>query len=291
MIKENKLIVVVGANGKQGRSVIKSLRAKGYKIRALVRDRVKASKLFKDKEIEFFIGNLEDRKSLRGLFDQAYGLFFILPYVKNALSLGNNLIEEVKDSELNHIIFSSVGGVERNFKVDHFEHKRIMEIELKKLNKPFTILRPVGFMDNFVENFIVGRYLTSMLKLYLPSKDVFQLIAVEDIGKFVSIVFENLDVYNGIELEIAGDEISLDELVYQVSKILGENISPYYIPRFMKFFLTKEMKQMLMFYVEDGWKADIPLLKTIHPSLYSLETWLLHYKFEKSRDEIRRIIL
>lgn len=270
---KNNLVVVVGATGRQGQSAIKSLLQKGYKIRALVRNTSKINALLKRDDVELFQGDLNKKESLVGLFDNAYGLFFALPYTEDSIVYGKNILDVAKDSDLQHIVYSSVGGADRYSKVDHFCYKKEIEEHLKKLGKPYSIIRPAGFMDEFANPKAI-RFITGMLRLYLPEGKVFQLISIQDIGKFVAIAIDNPDTFIGQELEISGDNLTLDTIFEKIEKVTHKKLSPMKIPGFVKLFLPKIMRQMFTFYAEDGWHADIDSLKIINPELLTFEDWL-----------------
>ncbi len=70
-VTKNKLIVVVGATGKQGLLVIHSLLKKDYTVRALVRNPAKFEKLVTQKNVETVKRDLKDAGSLKNLFQVA----------------------------------------------------------------------------------------------------------------------------------------------------------------------------------------------------------------------------
>jgi len=285
---KNKLIVVIGARGRQGQSVINSLIIRNYNIRALVRNPVKINSVVSETNVEIFKGDLRNKDSLRGLYDNAYGLFFALPPSKASVDFGKSLLDLAKESNLEHIIYSSVGGADRYSKVDHFCYKKEIEENLRKLGKPYTILRPAGYMDEFV-NSKSAKFIISLLKLYLPESKKFQLISVKDIGIFATIAFDNPDKYIGAELEIAGDELTLNEMLEKIERIKKIKISPIKIPGFVKLILPKIMKQMFVFYSKDGWKSDLKSLRNKHPELLTFDDWLIttdiiHNDFQNSQN-------
>ena len=126
-----KTIVVMGANGRQAQAAIKQLLQEGFSIRALVRSAAKAGPLLKDERVEIIEGDLSKPDSLQQLFDAAYGLFMVLPYTHQALDYGKTLLELASQSQLEHIVYTSVGGADRSHKVDHFRDKKAIEDKLK----------------------------------------------------------------------------------------------------------------------------------------------------------------
>lgn len=270
---KNELIVVVGATGRQGQSTIKALLHKGYRIRALVRNPNKAGQLLHESSVELFKGDLRSKDSLKRICNNAYGLFFVLPFSKDSIDFGKRLLDIAKESNLEHIVYSSVGGADRYSKVDHFRYKKEIESYLRTLGKPYTILRPAGYMDEFAHPKSI-KVITGLLKLYLPQSKKFQLISLQDIGKFAEIAFSNPVHYTGKEIEIAGDELTLDEIFEKIDKVKHIKISPMKIPGVIKLILPKIMKQMFTFYAEDGWSAHLKSLREKHPELLSFEDWL-----------------
>lgn len=270
---ENRLVVVVGSTGRQGQSAVKNLLKKGYNVRALVRNPKKVNALLKRDDVEIYKGDLKSKESLNGLFSNAYGLFFALPFTKDSIGYGKTLLDVAKESKLEHIIYSSVGGADRYSKVDHFRYKKEIEEYLRKLGKPYSIIRPAGFMDEFANPKSI-RFITGLLKLYLPKNKIFQLISIQDIGKFVAIAFDNPNRYIGKEFEIAGDELTLDSIFEKIEKVKNIKMSPMRIPKFIIYMTPKIMKQMFTFYAEDGWHADLKLLREENPELLSFEDWL-----------------
>ena len=189
------------------------------------------------------------------------------------IGFGKTLLDVAKESNLEHIIYSSVGGADRYSKVDHFCYKKEIEEYLRKLDKPYTILRPAGYMDEFANPKSV-KFITGLLKLYLPESKKFQLISIQDIGVFARITFDNPAKYIGKEIEIAGDELTLDDVFEKIEKVKNIKITPMKIPKFVKLILPKIMKQMFVFYAEDGWNADLKSLKKENPELLTIEDWL-----------------
>lgn len=269
---ENKLIVVVGATGQQGLSVISTIEKQGYRVRALVRNPENVKSTF-GQSVEIFKGDLSDKASLKLLLDNAHGLFFALPISKDSIDYAKVLLDLAKKSNVQHIVYSSVGGAERYTQVDHYNDKKEIENHLRNINIPYTILRPVGYMETFSSP-TPTKIITGLLGLYLAGNKRFQLISVQDIGKFVEISFSNPAKYLEKEIEIAGDDLSLNEMFDKINKINNTNHSPMWFPKWTKYILPRVMKQMFVFYADDGWCADLPSLRAVHPELLSFDDWL-----------------
>jgi hypothetical protein len=109
-----------------------------------------------------------------------------------------------------HFLYSSVGSTHRQTGIPHFESKWEVEEHVRQIGLPYTILRPVFFMKNWVwmRERIFGGTLSQPLDLVKP----FQQVAVEDIGAFAAIAFERPDEWIGREVDLAGDEQTIPEI-------------------------------------------------------------------------------
>ncbi|QGY42691.1 NAD(P)H-binding protein [Maribellus comscasis] len=270
---KNKIIVVVGASGNQGREVVKNLLGKGFQVRTLTRNPKKIEKLRYEDNLTIFHDDLKNKDSLQNLMTDAYGLFFVLPPHKKSVAYGRTLIALIRNSNLKHVVFSSVGGVDRNSAINHFRWKKEIEDHLRQSGKPFTIVRPAGYMETFAHPKSI-RLITGLLNLYINSTGTFQLISTQDIGRIVSMVFDNPQKYKEQIMEISGDELTVTELFYKLNQVKGIKMMPYRFPKMAKYFIPKSLKQMLVFYANDGWKANISELRNEFKGLLTFEDWL-----------------
>ncbi len=154
MFDANKIVLITGATGRQGGGVIRHLLPKGWSLRALTRNpNSGAAKDLIDQGIEVFQGDLEDPSSLESAVRGAYGIYSVQDFwavgAKREVQQGKNLADAAKKSGVEHFVFSSVGGAERNSGIDHWESKWEIEKHIRKLGLPATMIRPVAFMENY----------------------------------------------------------------------------------------------------------------------------------------------
>src|SRR6266540_1476573 len=222
----DKVISVTGATGQQGGAVARKLLADGWKIRALTRDLDKpAAQALANAGAELIAGDMDSRSELDAAFDGAYGVFsvqnFWLPNVgfNGEIQQGKNVADAAKAAGVGHLVYSSVGSAHRGMGQKHFESKWIIEQYIQSLNIPYTILRPVGFMDNY--NWSRAQILNGTFTgLGLRSDKEVQSIAVEDIGVFAALAFANPDKYLGKTIELAGDELTESQIAETFTKVI-----------------------------------------------------------------------
>ena len=188
---------------------------------------------------------------------------------------GKNVADAAKATGVQHLVFSSVGAAHRGAGQKHFESKWIIEQYIHGLGVPYTILRPAAFMENFNwarAQILNGVYVGRGLR---PEKSV-QTIAVEDIAVFVALAFADPKYYVGKTIELSGDEETEGETAQTFTKVIGRPVKQEKpTPGGGNFRRSEdEMKAMFAFFNGEGYDADIPALRKLHPGLLTLEQWL-----------------
>jgi uncharacterized protein YbjT (DUF2867 family) len=223
---------------------------------------------------------MENRAELDSAFKGAYGVFsvqnFWLPNVgfEGEIRQGKNVADAGKAAGVQHLVYSSVGAAHRGMGQKHFESKWIIEQYIHSLDIPYTILRPAFFMDNY--NWSRAQILNGILTgMGLRPEKGIQSVAVEDIGVFVALAFAHPEQYLGKTIELSGDELTESQIADTFTKVIGRPVK-----------LTmptgdgerrrseEEMIAMFNFFNGEGYGADIPALRKLHPGLLTLEQYL-----------------
>ncbi len=280
MNKADKVILVTGSTGKQGGATAKYLSKDGWIVRAFVRDENKdASKELKKLGAEIVKGDMADAASLDKAMEGVYGVFSVQNFWEHGydgeLKQGLNVVDAAKKAGVKHFLYTSVGGAERKTNLPHFDVKFIIENHLKSTGIPYTIIRPVFFMENFDAWFkpaeTDGK---TTLSMALKADTKLQMIASDDIGAIAAIIFDNPEKYTGKEIELAGDELTIGEMAQAFSKSFGKEVTPVEVPVDVVRSGSKEVGDMFQWFIDHGYKADIKNLKTIYPGLKSFGEWL-----------------
>ncbi|MGI5427936.1 NmrA/HSCARG family protein [Streptomyces sp. CA-179760] len=267
---DNKIVLVLGGTGNQGGATARELLSRGWTVHALVRnpDKPEAQTL-KEQGAVLVKGDLEDVGSLREAVAGVYGVFSVqaLAYEPETLAAevrhGKTVADAAKAAGVAHFVYSSVGGAERNTGIDHFESKAEIEEHIKKLGLPTTVLRPVFFMNNLL-HFADAEGERVMSLPVKPDKPM-QFIASDDIGVFAANAFDNPAEFIGKEIELAGDEITFPRVAEIYERITG---TPTRLEA------TPIEERMFEWFAEDGYQADIPALRKLHPGLLTFEQFL-----------------
>jgi len=117
--QRNRTILVTGATGRQGGAVARTLMTHGWKVRALVRDpSTPAAQHLANNTIELIKGDLFTTASLAEVLRGVYGVFSVqTSYAEHGVGgeiiQGTLLADAADKAQVQHFVYSSVGGAER----------------------------------------------------------------------------------------------------------------------------------------------------------------------------------
>lgn len=285
----DKIIAVTGATGQQGGAVARKLLVEGWQVRALTRDAGKpAAQALAALGAQIMPGDMDNRDELASALRGVYGVFsvqnFWLPTVgfDGEIRQGKNVADAAKAAGVKLLVYSSVGAAHRGMGQKHFESKWIIEQYIHALGVAYTILRPAYFMNN--HNWSRPATLNGVLSgMGLSPEKAMQSIAVEDIAVFAVLAFADPEKYLGRTIELAGDELTELQTAQVFSKVIGRPITlaaPGSGPRRRT---DEEMKAMFDFFNGEGYSANIPALRRLHPGLLSLEQYLRQNGWENAQ--------
>lgn len=278
MNTENKIIAVTGATGQQGGAAARHLLENGWQVRAITRNpNQDSAKQLESLGAEIVQAEHNNIGSLNRVFQDVYGVFSVQGFwdegVDSEVQQGINIADAAKANNVQHFVYSSVGGADRNTGIPHFESKWRIEQNIAKIGLPATVLRPVEFMENFYwsrSEILSGKLASQGLR----SERKKQLIAVDDIGAFVAITFGNPQEYIGKSFEIAGDSLTEQEIAVVFSRVIGNPVQLAQPESDLRSYVRDELVEMWEWFDREGYNADINLLRSIHPTLQTLEDWL-----------------
>jgi uncharacterized protein YbjT (DUF2867 family) len=279
-----RLILVCGATGSQGGAVARSLLDRGFRIRALTRDAQKPeAQALAEHGAEVVQGDMENRSSIDRVLEGAYGVFSMQNFWEagydREVRQGKTVADAAKAAGAEHYVYRSVGSAHRQTGIPHFDSKWEVEEHVRGLGLPYTVLRPVFFMQNWemMREPILGGTLPQPLD---PGKP-FQQVAVEDVGAFAAMAFEHPDVWIGREVEIAGDERTMPEIAEAFGRVAGREVGYYQVPwdQFEEQ-MGEEYAVMYRWFDEVGYEADVEALRREHPGLIDFEGYLRGHGWE-----------
>lgn len=278
MSPENGTILVTGATGNQGGATARHLLTDGWNVRALVRDdTTPAAAALAAAGAELVRGDLKEPASLVAAMRGAHGVYSVQSANPDELAQGLAVADAARAAGVRHLVYSSVGGAESQnaYYVEHgWEpiEKWQVEQHIRRLDLPATVLRPAGFMEDFVSP---ARFFQNG-SLSVPWRDdlTMQLIAIDDIGAFAALAFAHPDDYLGVSMEITGDRLTTPRIAAALSAAAGRPMPHTRVPLDTLWEHAPAAAKVFTWTDERYFDADPAPLRAAHPGLMDFETWL-----------------
>jgi uncharacterized protein YbjT (DUF2867 family) len=269
--KEEKLrdpsaILVTGATGKQGGAVLRGLARRGHAVKALLRDPDKGRDL-KAQGVEVAVGDLNDMSSLCAALQGIKQVFLVTSPSYGAapsteIQQGLTMIDAAIDSGVEHIVFTSSSSSDRQTGIVHL---RTSTGSSSASGAPAFRSRscaPVFFMENFATPFFLPSIRQGVLALPMRGDRPLQMISVEDIGEVGAAALANPAKFASETIELAGDELTLNEAMALLSKATGKTIRYEQLtPAIGRQVFGDDMTLMFRWFDEVGYRVDIPELQ------------------------------
>lgn len=271
----SKSVLVIGATGTQGGAVANHLLDNDVTVYALTRNPESDAARNLEESAEVVEGNLNETHALEAAMDEVEGVFCVTNFWEHGYDTevqhGKNAIDAAVESEVEHFVFSSVGGAERDTGISHFDSKWEIEQYLEESNLNATVVRPVFFMQNLEGNReeVMGGTLTLALERHVP----LQMLDIDDLGTFVAQVFSDPERYIGKDFELASDELTLTATAIRMADVTDIDVTAQHItPADLEDMMGEggeEYRVMFEWFNEHGYESPIDTLQAEHELTFS----------------------
>ncbi|MEU5873430.1 SDR family oxidoreductase [Glycomyces sp. NPDC047369] len=147
------MILVTGATGSTGRHLVAQLKAQGAPVQALVRDAAKGESL----GVDYAVGDFDDPASLAAAMRGVDRMFLASPGAQPETEDGEqpmvrwerNAVDAAKGAGVRYVVKLSVLNARIGGRMSEGGHGEA-EAHLKASGLEWTMLRPGGFMQNFL---------------------------------------------------------------------------------------------------------------------------------------------
>ena len=263
---ESSTVLVGGATGRQGGAVVTELLERGYSVRGLTRKpESKGALALQELGVEVVQGDYGDPQSLLAAMDGVDKVFFYSGFSANEVAEGQNVIDAAKTAGIRYLVYSSGAAAEPGVGVVG-SAKAQVELAIVESGLPYTVFRPVAFMENF------DRQQKRTAKMgIIDSRDVnreLHFIAIRDIGFLVGEAFDHPDEWQGKALNIASDSMTVQEYVDTYSLVMGREVTYTQLPleQYLQS-MPKPLRPLFRWYEEVGYEADVDGLRKRYPDL------------------------
>lgn len=277
-----RLVLVTGGTGNQGGATVAQLLAgKRARVRVLTRDPASAkAQRMAAQGVELARGDLDDAASLQAALSGVSAAFSVQGFMEKGgveaeERRGIAFADAIEAAGGPHLVYTSADGAERHSGLRHYESKRRIEDHIRGRGLQATILRPVAFMDNFAASAFGRGMALGMFRTTLGKSKRVQLVATTDVGWFAARALEDPERFAGREIALAGEELSVPDILATYRRVTGRTPWVAPIPAFLpSLMMLKEISSMFEWMGSHGFEANIPALRREHPTMLTFAAWL-----------------
>ncbi|MBP2337551.1 uncharacterized protein YbjT (DUF2867 family) [Saccharothrix coeruleofusca] len=234
-------VLVTGATGTQGGAVARALLAQGSAVRALVRDPAAArAKALEALGADLVAGDLDDSASLVAAATGARAVFSVQTHgvddPDREVRHGRNLVEAAKAAGVPQFVHTSVYGAgahratpgwgEGKWDEHYWESKAHTQDLVREAGfRHWTLLKPAAFMESLTGwTPLFGQWWEGGFVTAMREDTLIPLVAVNDIGTAAAGAFAEPERFHGVELDLAGDLLTVGGIAATLSRALGREI-------------------------------------------------------------------
>ncbi|MFI6426855.1 NmrA/HSCARG family protein [Promicromonospora sp. NPDC050880] len=238
-------VLVIGATGNQGGATARALLDRGVQVRALVRDPHSAkAQALRERGAELVTGDLDDAGSLLAAAEGVDGLFSVPhpdvtdPAGDAEVARGRNVVEAARKAGVSHVVHSSVDGAgefhrtqpgwaEGRWDEHYWESKAAVDDAVRAAGfEHWTVLKPATFMENLTHrSYLFGDWSSGTIITGFAADTQIPWIAVDDIGEAAAVAFTEPGRFDGMDVELAGEMLTMTETAEILSEVTGRTIS------------------------------------------------------------------
>lgn len=229
------MFLVMGITGRVGGATAQHLLAQGKKVRAMVRNREKAT-IWADQGVELVDGDWNDAAAIERALEGVEGAFVMLPAVwapspdfKEAKGVIASYVEALTKAAPPRVVVLSSMGANRTSGLGMITALSLLEQGLRHLTLPIAYVRAGGFFENFLYGLHVAQGGTLPV-YYNPTSRKSTMVATDDIGAEVATLLTG-PAWSGHRVVELGSMVSADEVAAQLGEVMQRDVKAFAIPR------------------------------------------------------------
>jgi uncharacterized protein YbjT (DUF2867 family) len=246
----SKLLVVFGATGQQGGSLVDYVindpeLSKQYNVRGVTRDLSKpAAQALLQKGVEVVKGDADDKESLEQAMQGAHTVFAITVTIydhltkRREISQGKAMADAAVATGAHYFIFSSLSHAGRISgsklqNIDHFDGKADVEEYIRTLPIKSAFFAPGSFMQNFggmMAPHPAGDGTYALSNFVKPETQLPLIDTVGDTGKYIGAILAEPEKYESKVFSAATRLYSYSEIVQTMSQMTGKTVKYNQLP-------------------------------------------------------------
>jgi NAD(P)H dehydrogenase (quinone) len=213
------MILLTGAAGKTGRSVLKALTSAGAEVRVLAHKPDPAADLLNAGAKEALSGDMRDPSILNRAVAGVERVYHIFPNVSSdEFAVSQNLITAAQSAGVSHFVYHSVLHPQVEDMPHHWQKMRVEEL-LFSSGMDFSVIQPCAYMQNILTGWkkIVE---TGIYSVPYSTSARISVVDLEDVGSAAAKVLMDDGYKNGV-FECSGPQaLSQDDVAGVIGNVL-----------------------------------------------------------------------
>lgn len=229
------MFLVMGITGKVGGATATHLLTQGKKLRALVRDRAKATS-WADQGVELLDGDWNDAGSIKRALRGVEGAFVMLPPIwapspdfREARGVIANYVEALTQVPVPKVVALSSMGANKTSGMGLITALSLLEQGFRDLTMPVAYARAGGFFENFLYGLQIAQGGTLPV-FYDPTHRKSTMVATNDIGAEIASLLGG-PAWLGHRIIELGSMVSADEVAAQLGEVMKCEVKAVAVPR------------------------------------------------------------
>jgi uncharacterized protein YbjT (DUF2867 family) len=217
------MILVMAANGNQGKLLIPKLLAAGATVRACVRTDAAEARLYAAGVTDVVVGDLSDRQLMTQAMKGIEKVYHVGPTLHpEERQMGLAAVDAARANGVRHFVFSSVLHAITTDLIQH-EIKRDIEEHLLSSGLEFTILQPANYM---LPHRLRTAFEQGLFRLSWSLDRYQSLVELGDVTDVARSVLTDSGRHSGATYElVAPGRYTAHDLANIISKVVGRDIA------------------------------------------------------------------
>src|ERR1700733_14998968 len=229
IIRRNLMYAITGITGKVGGEIARHLLASGQSVRAVLRDRAKATD-WAAKGCDVAIAEMENAEQLAAAFSGVEGVFILppsdfdpepgYPEAKRVIDQVTRALMTARPQRV--VCLSTIGADAPHDNL--LTQRTLMERSLSAIGLPVTFLWPGWFMENALWDVASARDEGVVRSFLQPADKAFPMVATRDVGRLAAELLRQ--PWSGTRVvELEGPvRVSANDLTQAFAMVLGRPV-------------------------------------------------------------------
>jgi uncharacterized protein YbjT (DUF2867 family) len=281
MVSRDRVVAVTGATGRQGGAVARQLLADGWRVRAVTRKPDgPAARALAALGAEVVRADMMNKSELVNAFGDAYGVYSVQNFLPDGTDAevrqGRNVADAAKATGVEHLVYGSAGTGATDTGIGSWDSKLTVQAHIRSLGLPFTVLRPMAFMELMTDKGFFPPVSTWSLMPKLMGRDrPVGWICVDDLGAIAARAFAEPARFMSAELSLTSDVQSIAQCQQIWRDVHGRPPRRFPMPEWMfQRFVGSDLLTMWRWLRTARFDIDPTPTRSLLPSALTVREWL-----------------